>query len=275
MSSTSIERCLDVIELLADRPDGMSLTEISGHLDVPKSGAHRLLNILIARGYLAQGATRQYRLTMRLVRLGFAFLAETGFAEICQPILNDLARKVGEFVRMTVVEGENLVWIAQSQGSRSSVVIDATMTDSIPLHAAATAKVWLATLPEERAVELVTHQGFGKAEDYGPNAVRSVQAFLEEMAKTRARGYGLNLEESEPGVASVAVAISRSDKKSASVFGTLSVGAPAFRASQKRLVGFVPDMRKAADELAALWPVLQESLAKGEVSSSERKAAAG
>lgn len=275
MSASPVERCLDMIELLAGEPPGLAISEISDRLDLPISGAHRLLNMLIARGYVVQDVTRHYRLTMRLARLGFGFLAETGIAEICQPVLDDLASKVGEFVRMTVVDGDDLVWIGGAQGARSSIVVDATMTDSIPLHAAANAKVWLASLPEERAVELVTRQGFGAPEDYGPNAIRAVQALLEELAKTRGCGYGLNMEESESGAVSVAVAIRRQDKDDGSVLGTLSVAAPAFRATRKRLVGFVPEMKKAADELATLWPVLQHGIQKEEPARHRGKAAIG
>ncbi|ALE80388.1 hypothetical protein WY02_20445 [Pseudonocardia sp. AL041005-10] len=63
----------------------------------------------------------------------------------------------------------------------------------------------------------------------------------------RGDGYAISLEERVPGV--VAVAVPVFDHTGA--VAALSVSVPAVRAGRDELVGFVPMLRAAADELSA------------------------
>src|SRR5262245_55882871 len=117
MSHVPAERCLAIIELLADGAASMPLGAISERLDLPKSGAHRLLATLVELGWVEQDtATGFYRLTMRLALLGQQFYVATGIPDICQPVLDRLARESREFARLAVVDGDSLVWVVHAQG---------------------------------------------------------------------------------------------------------------------------------------------------------------
>ena len=71
-STGSVERALEILEILVDRPEGLPLTAIAEPLEMPKSAAHKLLNTLIVRRYVSQDPlTQHYKLTMHLVSLGF------------------------------------------------------------------------------------------------------------------------------------------------------------------------------------------------------------
>ena len=66
--------------------------------------------------------------------------------------------------------------------------------------------------------------GFDDADKYGPNAIRSVKALMRELKATKRRGYGLAVNEAEPGVTALAAAI-RSEEGGAAL-GTVSVAGP-------------------------------------------------
>jgi len=84
MSHVPAERCLGIIELLADGAREMPLGDIADGLDLPKSGAHRLLATLVDLGWAEQdGETGFYRLTMRLAVLGQRFYVALGLPDIC------------------------------------------------------------------------------------------------------------------------------------------------------------------------------------------------
>src|SRR3954453_7683575 len=109
MSHVPAERCLDIIELLADGAGSVPLGQIAERLELPKSGAHRLLATLVDLGWAEKdAATSFYRLTMRLAILGQRFYVATGIPDICQPILDRLASRSREFVRLAVVDGDSL-----------------------------------------------------------------------------------------------------------------------------------------------------------------------
>jgi len=122
MAHVPAERCLAIIELLADGARDMPLGEIAERLKLPKSGAHRLLATLVDLGWAEKDPeTSFYRLTMRLATLGQQFYVATGIPDICQPILDRVAQQSREFVRLAVVDGHFLVWVAHAQGASAGL----------------------------------------------------------------------------------------------------------------------------------------------------------
>src|ERR1700712_3409217 len=187
MAHVPAERCLAIIELLADSAGHMPLGEIAQRLDLPKSGAHRLLATLVELGWAEQDhETTFYRLTMRLAVLGQRFYVATGLPDICQPLLDRLANQSREFVRLAVVDANSLVWVAHAQGATGGLVYQPSLaSNTVPLYATASGKAWLATLTTEQAVEIVlANGGFRGSERYGPNVVRSIDALMREIGAT-------------------------------------------------------------------------------------------
>jgi DNA-binding IclR family transcriptional regulator len=254
MAHIPAERCLAIIELLAEDAGTRPLGEIAEALDLPKSGAHRLLTTLCELGWAEQdGQTSFYRLTMRLATLGQKFYVATGIPDVCQPLLDRLARESREFARLAVVDGHSLVWVAYAQGATSGLVYQPSLaTNTVPLSVTASGKAWLATVALEYALECVeANGGFAMAERYGPNATRSVEAFVRELETTRRRGYGLAMSEAEPGVTAIAAAIRAGAQGSA--LGTVSVAGPSVRMTDERVAALAPLVVRCASELSELW----------------------
>ena len=262
MAHVPAERCLGIIELLADGAREMPLGEIAERLDLPKSGAHRLLATLVDLGWAEQDeGTGFYRLTMRLAVLGQRFYAASGLPDVCQPVLDRFAHECREFARLAVVDGTSLVWIAHAQGATGGLLYQpAETTGAVPLYATASGKAWLSTLDPNEAVQRVARQGgFYHADRYGPNALRSVEALLKELRATARRGYGLALNEAEPGVTAIAAAI-RSGSDGVTV-GTVSIAGPSARMTDVRIRELAPLVTQCATELSGLWPVRPKSVA--------------
>src|SRR6266550_101998 len=256
MAHVPAERCLGIIELLADGAREMPLGDIAERLILPKSGAHRLLATLVDLGWAEQDReTGFYRLTMRLAVLGQRFYVASGLPDICQPVLDRFAHDCREFARLAVVDGSALVWIAHAQGAIGGLVYQPTeTTGTVPLFATASGKAWLATLKVNDAVQLIAKQdGFSHADRYGPNVIRSIEALLKELRTTARRGYGLAVNEAEPGVTAIAAAI-RSGAGGATV-GTVSIAGPTVRMTESRMRELTPLVTQCATELSTLWPV--------------------
>jgi IclR family acetate operon transcriptional repressor len=256
MAHVPAERCLSIIQLLADDAGELPLGEIAERLALPKSGAHRLLATLVKLGWAEQDShTGFYRLTMRLAVLGQQFYLATGIPDICQPLLDQLARESREFVRLAVVDADSLVWVAHAQGAKGGLMYQPSLgTNTVPLYATASGKAWLATLPEESVRRiLLSNRGFEDAAAYGPNVVRSLEALLREIAATIRRGYGTAVSEAEPGVSALAVAFRSGE--GGPVVGTISVAGPGLRMTEQRLRELAPRVVAVARELSAVWPL--------------------
>jgi IclR family transcriptional regulator, acetate operon repressor len=256
MSHIPAERCLSILELLADGASAMPLGEIAERLALPKSGAHRLLATLVDLGWAEKDPdTSFYRLTMRLAILGQQFYVATGIPDLCQPVLDRFAHECQEFARLAVVDGPTLVWVAHAQGASGGLVYQPSLTsNTVPLFATASGKAWLATLSTDQAMHLVMKNGGLKdADRYGPNVVHSVEALLRELKATGRRGYGLALNEAEFGVTAVAAAI-RPDHGGPAL-GTVSIAGPSARITEKRAHELAPLVLRTAGELSSLWPL--------------------
>ncbi|MBB4304579.1 DNA-binding IclR family transcriptional regulator [Rhodobium orientis] len=251
MSSSSLERCFTILEILADHRLGLSLGETASRAQIPKSAAHRLLNSLCSTGYVVQLPSRDYRLTLKMPVLGFRFLSNTGILDECQHVLDRLAGEIGDLVRLSMVNDDTLVWVAKAQGAKSSLVIDPVMGHEVALHATATGKVWLASLSTEQALRYVLRDGFGTPQQHGPNVIQTIENLQAELAKTKERGYGLALEEADPGIVAIAVGIP-SAKSDDTIVATVSIAGPTSRLSEEVLVRHLPKLRAAADQLRGI-----------------------
>ena len=248
-----------MLEYLTDQPNGAGLTEICAALNLPKSIGHRLLALLMESGYVMQHSpSGWYGLTLKLTMLGLRHYVRSGLDDLAQPILDRLAAETGELARLVVVEGERLVWVAKAQGARSGLRYDPDLDHDtghdVVLHATATGKAWLATLPQAQAMRIVEATELHTPRRYGPNIATSVHAFARMLEATRQAGFGVALDEGEPGTAAVAVAVVDPSAAGAAV-GTLSLAGPLSRFGPERRSYFVTRLQSAAQELGGIWPL--------------------
>ena len=256
MQIPNVKRSLQILETLAGEPDGLSLGGLAQRLDLPKSAAHRLLQALANRGYVRQDpASQTYAMSLKLAVLGFRFLHARHLPDVAQAALDRLARDCGEYCRIAVLEGESLVWIARAQGATQGLRYDPPMDVNVVLHATATGKAWLATLPEEDALRIVCARGFATPPGFGARTVRTVDELRAHLAETRRRGYGLAVEEGEPGTLAMATTFRAHAGADAPVAGTVSIAGPLTRLTNARVDDLAPLLHRAADELSELWPL--------------------
>ena len=132
--SSPLERSLAILERLAAHPEGQSISVIAASLDLPLSAAHRLLAELARCGYLRQVREQgDYVLTVKLVSLGLGFLSASGVVDVAQPALDRLAEESGELVRLAIVDGDDLTFVAKAQGARRGLRYDPDMGLSVRL----------------------------------------------------------------------------------------------------------------------------------------------
>lgn len=263
MQIANVDRALALVEALADRPQGASLGTLATLLELPKSAAHRLLRSLESRGYVVQDlATQDYRLSLKLGMLGFRLLDAVGLPDLAQGVVDRLAAQAGEYCRLALVEGKALRWVARAQGATQGLRYDPPMGREVALHATASGKAWLATLPEEEAFALAL-ESLARRRDMGPRAARTLDEIRRNLRETRRRGHALAIDEAEDGIVAIAMAFRTSHAAQAPTAGTLSIAGPGVRLGKKRVEALVPKLAAAASEMAGLWPVRQRQPSPG------------
>ena len=247
--TTALERGLGILEHLAAHPDGLPLALIADAIDSPKSACHRLLVELNARGYVKQvRAHGDYVMTTKVASLGLGFLSGSGIVDIAQPLIERLAEASGELARLSIVDEDRLTWVAKSEGGRKGFRYDPDMGMDARLSCTSSGHAWLLTLSDERAVALVSKQGFGLPKDYGPKAPTTVKALLGFLHAARVRGYAMIDEVFATGMAAVAAPVQRPGRPA---IGVISIAGPRQRLTVARIQTHAPALLAAAHELAS------------------------
>jgi IclR family acetate operon transcriptional repressor len=246
--TSPLERSLSILEYLAARPQGMALSALAQDLQLPLSACHRMLTELVRCGYVRQMRGHgDYALTTKLAALGLSYLGGSGIVDIAQPIIDRLAETSGELVRLAIVDGDRLTFVAKAQGARFGLRYDPDMGIDVRLSCSAGGHAWLMTLDEERALELLVKQGFGDPRDYGPRAPTGWKAVLALLEQDRARGFSMIEEMYAPGMCAMAAPVRRAGEPT---IGVITIAGPAIRLHAERMAELGPAVQAAAAELA-------------------------
>lgn len=198
-SVQSVERALDLLEVLAAGPQGIS--EVALAASLPDGTAHRLLRTLVARGYVRQGPDRRYALGTRLLGLGDG--ARRAAVTASGPFLARLVELSGETANLAVLEGDHVVYVAQVP-SAHRLRMFAEVGRRVAAHSTAVGKVLLAGLADSEVAALVARTGMAGRT---ARTLTSPADLLTELAAVRERGWAVDDEEEETGVRCLAVPV--------------------------------------------------------------------
>jgi DNA-binding IclR family transcriptional regulator len=266
VTTGNLDRGLAILELLVANAPGMRLHEIADRLNIPRSATHRLLTELVRHGYVRQDTDyADYMLTLKLCSLGLAELSRSGVVDIAQPYLDNLAEESGEVARLSVIDGDQLIWVAKAQGAPAGLRFDPDMGGIAELSCTASGHAWLSCLSDEVAVELITKQGGftrRREEPYGPNAAKTIQELLQQLHEARARGFSIVAEAVHVGIAAVAAPVHHAG--TGQPIAAISVAGPHVRLTDARLEALGPKIVAAAAALSAASagsPMLRKAFA--------------
>lgn len=247
--SSLLERSLRILERLAVHPEGLSISSISASLELPLSATHRLLAELTRCGYVRQWREQgEYVLTIKLVSLGLGFLSASGVVDVAQPALDRLAEQSGELVRLAVVDGDDLTFVAKAQGARRGLKYDPDMGLSVRLSCSAAGHAWLSTLSDEAGLALVSKQGFGAPEEYGPRAPTTVKALMTYVRAARKRGFSTITEVFAPSMSAMAAPVR---SRTGVAIGVVTIAGPLVRLSELRMEELADPLLRCAEEIEA------------------------
>jgi IclR family transcriptional regulator, KDG regulon repressor len=200
----SLIKALRILDVLAERPAGFGITDLSEALQIGKSTVHRLLATLKDEGYVVMHpSSSRYILGGRIARLGQQLSDQYQLLTFGVPVIRRLAREHNETVNLVVLEGTEIVYIAGEE-SRETLRNHFLLGARAPAHATAVGKVCLSTLGAEEVRQ--RYKGV-KLTQIGPRTIRTLSRLLEEVSAVREAGFAYEDEESGPGIYCIAVPV--------------------------------------------------------------------
>nr|WP_246315548.1 IclR family transcriptional regulator [Kineococcus aurantiacus] len=201
----SLERAIDVLEVLDSSRRPLRLTDIARRAGLPVATTQRILTVLEARGRVERDG-HEYRPGVALLLGAHAYLTSSPLLTAARPVLHDLAASTGLTSSLFKRLGASRLVLARVQGT-TPLRYELPIGERLPLHVGA-GKVLLAHMdPEQRRALLSPAPGAGAPADPAVDPVVDHEQFDAQMDAIRAAGFSQARGEREPGMASVAVAV--------------------------------------------------------------------
>lgn len=235
----SLARGLSVISCFSERQPAMTISAVAEATGLSRATARRVLHTLQRLDLVASDGDL-YRLTPRVLSIGYAYLSSLELPELAHPHMEQLVAQVHESSSLAVLDGADIVYVARVPTKRiMSVAI--TVGTRLPAFATSMGRALLADRTPAEVEELV---GIAPLPALTPQTVRTVADLRKVLDRVRDDGFALNDQELEDGLRSIAVPV-RDARGVAQA--ALNVAAHAGRVSARAMVGeFLPPLREAA-----------------------------
>lgn len=199
---TALARGLSVIEAFNRDNSKLTLSEVATRTGLSPATARRCLWTLEKLGYVgAEG--REFMLRPKVLSLGAAFLDAGRFDELIQPILRDIVAEAGDSASLGVMEGDEVLYIANFSGKRY-VRLTAGAGSRFPAYAVSIGRVLLAALSEQDLAAYLDRVPLKKLTPFTVTEKPKLRSLIEDV---RQSGYVVVQDELEASLAAVALPI--------------------------------------------------------------------
>jgi IclR family pca regulon transcriptional regulator len=197
----SLERGLLVIRAL-NAPEPRALSDVARATSISRAAARRFLLTLEQLGYVRQTSGR-FALTPRVLELGYAYLSSLTLPEVAQPHLQRLVEQVQESSSVSVLDGDDVVYVARVP-TRRIMSVTISVGTRFPAYATSMGRVLLAGLPDDEVDAKLARADLRKLT---ARTITSVDDLRDEIERVRRQGYAIVDEELEAGLRSIAAPV--------------------------------------------------------------------
>lgn len=243
----SIDRVLDILEVLSTSPQGMSLSDLATATSLHSSTAHRLLSALSNRGYVRKDKeSGKYRLTLRLYEISRRVSTVLNLFSASKPLLEKLSNDAQEIVHLVERDGNEVVYLHKFEPFLRPINITSSVGLHNPMYCTGVGKSILAQL-EEKEIRSIWDQS--TIISFTPKTITTFEALWNDLTQTRERGFAIDDEEHDLGVRCMAMPVYNWEGVPV---GAISISGPTARLTSKTMDELFPLLSATALEISQL-----------------------
>ncbi|MEH6445942.1 MAG: IclR family transcriptional regulator [Oceanospirillaceae bacterium] len=250
-TNSSVQRVLQILEIVANASQAITATEINRYLKLPKPTIHRLCAQLVDDGFIqARLDGRGFVCGKKLNCIALSVLSNNDFQRAQRHrVLENLSVKLGETCNIAVLDGDQSIYFDRIE-THWPLRVQLQVNDKVPLHCTASGKLFLSELSSVQRSRLLQRLPLAK---YTDNTLTSAQTLKPELSRTRKEQIGIDDEEFFKGMIAVSVPIRDKQQR---MFAALAMHAPTARVTLDKALLNIPLMREAAQDLAEIMEEL-------------------
>jgi len=235
----SVRKAFEILRAISLSRNGLGISEIARKLAMAKSSVHGITSTLEELGAIRRDPlTKKFVTGPTLLELGRLAYSQIDLADVARPVMEELMENTEESVFLGVLNGQHIT-ILDIVESRKELKITSPRGTTIPIFAGATGKVILASMEENKALNIIRTRGLPR---YTENTITDPEKYVQEIRAARQKGYAIDDEEYIMGVRAVAAPIEGEGPMISTVY---VVG---FKASmdEDKMQGLIAETKKAA-----------------------------
>ena len=199
----SVAKAMELLQLLSDAGEAMTLTAISERAGLPKSTVFGLLTTMRDYDVITQHADGKYALGLRLFEYGCRASAFWNISSLARPYLEHLAEATGASAMLSTYENGHIVALDQAEG-RDSLRIVSAPGARLPLHCTSQGKVFLSAMADHEAKRVLSRRTL---EPYTPKTLVTWEELFRVMQAARENGYAVENGEYRFGLCSASAPV--------------------------------------------------------------------
>ena len=210
MPFTSIEKAFDILGMFDVRNQELSALEISKQLCIPLSTTYKYLDTLLKKGLVSkEPGAKKYSLGLNIFKMGIVAAAKISYVDITLPHMSSLAKKCGETVLLTVINGWDALCVEEIESQRL-VKLTVKQWNTMPLYAGASSKILLAYQNDSFINALIENTGL---KSLNKNTITDPVKLEKELSTIRGKGFAMSKSEVDSGAGAIAAPIFNHQKK--------------------------------------------------------------
>lgn len=239
--SGSLPKGLALLELLSGDDVPLGVTALARSMDMPKSGVHRLLQVLRVLGWVRQTDSGEYQCTLKLWELGQRVAGRIDLRGAAAPAMRELSTRTRETILLSILHGTDVLYL-DALDSPQQVRVHTKPGDRAPAFCVATGKALLAHASPDVIDAVVASM-----REFSPATITSREQLDKELERVRRKGFAINRGEWNGGVRGIAAPIQDAHGQ---VVAAISIGGPGERMSETTLRGMAPLVMAAAQNVS-------------------------
>lgn len=211
-------RTVEILKLVSNKPDGITLDEICEKLEMPKTSAYDIAITLVQTGMLhvAREQKQRYTIGLTAYRIGVNYTNNLDFISTIDPVLRAFSREVGKTVFFGTRTDDAIVYICKFE-PENPIITTATVGAKNPVYCTSLGKAIMAFTEEGEVRRLMGRMVFKK---HTGQTIGSREEFEKELERVRGKGYAFDARELEEHMECVGAPVFGQD---GSVMGAISV----------------------------------------------------
>lgn len=240
-------KAFSVLEVVSRNSEATRMADIIRGTGMTKPTAHRVVNMLLEMGFLERDDLGNGFIEgAGLVDLAHRTLAAAAPRSLRHSILEGISEQVGETVNFGVLSGSEVIYLDRVE-AKWPLGLRFDAGSRVPAHCTAIGKLLLSRMPDFDLRALIESM---PRPAYTANTITDVEPLLSMLENIRRDGIGTDDQEFMHGVVCVSVPVVDEDGR---CFGGIAISAPEARMTLHQILTHVPQMRKAAANLAATY----------------------